>query len=119
MMTKNKKTHDNYLEKIPVRSPLLAFEADENGIVTLSIENKGLFNRIAQVLFKRPKTSYVHLDEFGSFVWQCIDGRADITAIGIAVKEHFGEKAEPLYDRLSRFFQILHSYRFISFKGEK
>ena len=118
-MTKNKKTQRNYLENVPVRSALLAFETDEKGIVTLSIENKGFFNRVAQKLFKRPKISYVHLDEFGSFVWQNIDGVSDITAIGITVKEHFGEKAEPLYDRLSKFFQILHSYRFISFKGEK
>ena len=29
--------------------------------------------------------------------------------------EHFGEKAEPLYERLSQYFQILENYKFITF----
>ena len=32
------------------------------------------------------------------------------------VEKQFGEKANPLYERLARYFQILESYRFITFK---
>ena len=32
-------------------------------------------------------------------------------------KEHFGEAAEPLYPRIVKYFQILDSYHFISFKN--
>ena len=32
-------------------------------------------------------------------------------------KEHFGEAAEPLYPRIVKYFQILESYHFISFKN--
>ena len=53
----------------------------------------------------------------GSFVWPLIDGEKDITEIGKTVKEHFGEKAEPLYERLAKYFQILESYGFISVKN--
>ena len=111
-----KKQQENYLDKVPQRAESLEWTTDENGIVTLFIENKGFFNKIAQKLFKKPKISYVHLDELGSFVWPIIDGEKDITALGVLVKEKFGEKAEPLYPRLAKFFQILESYGFVAIK---
>lgn len=106
----------NYLEKIPVRVEAIKWSQNENGEVTLEIENKGWANRIAQKLFKRPKFSQVHLDEMGNFIWPLIDGERDIIALGKLVEEKFGEKANPLYERLARYFQILESYRFITFK---
>lgn len=106
----------NYLEKIPVRIEAIKWSQNENGEVTLEIENKGWANRIAQKLFKRPKFSQVHLDEMGNFIWPLIDGEHDIIALGMLVEEKFGEKAHPLYERLARYFQILESYRFITFK---
>lgn len=87
---------------------------DEHGLVTLNIENKGVFNRIAQKLLKKPKISYIHLDELGSFVWQRLDEEKNIIALGEEVKEQFGQKAEPLYERLAKYFQILDSYHFIT-----
>lgn len=113
---KNKKLPENYLEKIPARREDIGWSADDKGIVTLEIENKGVFNRIAQKLFKKPKVSYIHLDENGSFAWLQTDGEKDILKIGEAVHERFGEKAEPLYPRLAKFFQILESYSFINLK---
>ncbi len=103
----------NYLEKIPQKNHIYTWKTDADGLVTLEIQNKGVMNRIAQRLFKKPKVSYVHLDEFGSFVWCRIDGKTDITAIGVCVDEHFGEKAHPLYERLAKFFMVLESYGFV------
>lgn len=111
-----KKISDNYLDKIPFKNPVINWETNSDNIVTLLIENKGFFNRMAQKLLKKPKVSQIHLDENGSFVWPLIDGEKDITEIGKYVKEHFGERAEPLYERLAKFFQILESYNFIGFK---
>lgn len=119
-MAKNKNIISvNYLEKIPARHPDINWTADEKGLVTLEIENVGFFNRIAQKLFKKPKISYVHLDENGSFTWSLVDGEKDIIAIGKEVDGHFGEAAHPLYERLAKFFQILDSYHFIVWKEEK
>ena len=115
-MKKKNIISENYLEKTPVISSYLKWSSDENGKVTLQIENTGFFNRVAQRLFKKPEFTYVHLDETGSFVWPLIDGEKDILKLGEYVKEHFGEKAEPLYERLAKFFQILESYNFITFK---
>lgn len=113
-MKMSKKNSKNYLEFVPVRK--IERFTEENGVITLEIENKGVFNRVAQKLLKKPKISYIHLDEMGSFVWPLIDGERNITDIGVFVKEHFGEKAEPLYERLAKYFKVLESYDFVEFK---
>lgn len=110
----NKKVK-NFLENKPYRNESIGWNCDENGVVTLEIENKGFVNKIAQKLFKKPKISFVHLDEIGSYVWPIIDGQKDIIEIGEQVKEKFAEKAEPIYERLAKYFQILASYGFIKF----
>lgn len=107
----SKKKQNNYLEFVPQRK--VERFSEEDGVITLEIENKGVFNFIAQKLFKKPKVSYIHLDEMGSFVWPLIDGERNITDIGVFVKEHFGEKAEPLYERLAQYFKVLESYGFV------
>ncbi len=109
----NKQKGDNLLDFIPVRNEQIAFSTDQNGKVTLEIENKGLFNKIAQKFFKKPKISFIHLDDMGSFIWPLIDGQKNIHKIGELVKEHFGEEAEPLYERLCKYVKILESYGFI------
>lgn len=114
---KKKVISKNYLEGIPFRNPDIEWKEVDERKVTLEIRNTGLFNRFAQKFFKRPKISYVHLDEMGSFVWPLIDGEKNLIEIGEYVEEHFGEKAEPLFERLAKYFQILESYNFIKFKG--
>ncbi len=91
----------------------IRFTADDAGLVTLEIDNKGFFNRLAQKLFKKPPVSYIHLDELGSFIWPLLDGEKTIFSLGEAVEAEFGEKAHPLYERLTKYFQILDSYHFI------
>lgn len=112
---KNKNVNsENYLEKKPICKDGLNWSEDENGNVTLEMENKGVANRIMQKLIKKPKISYIHLDEMGSFIWPLMDGEKDILEIGKYVEEHFGEKANPLYERLSQYFKTLEKYNFIS-----
>ncbi len=107
-----KKGQENYLDKVPLKKRELGW-SEKDGLVTLEIENKGIMNRLMQILIKKPKISYIHLDEFGSFVWLVIDGEKNISSIGQEVEEKFGEKAHPLYERLSQYFMILDSYGFI------
>ncbi len=106
---------ENYLEKIPKRN-VMNFSVDEKNIITLEIENRGLANKIAQKILKKPKISYIHLDKFGSFVWSKIDGVKSIIDIGKDIEKEFGDEANPLYERLAKYFEILRSYDFVSFK---
>ena len=114
---KNKRTvYENYLDKVPMHKDGLNWSIDENGTVILEVVNKGIANKVLQVLLKKPKVSFIHLDEMGSFIWQKIDGKKNVFAIGKKVKEHFGENAEPLYERLAQYFVILESYGFVEFR---
>lgn len=116
MKKKEKAASENYLERKPKRPEGIVWSVDEKKIVTLNIENTGVFNRIAQKLFHKPEITYIHLDEIGSFVWPLIDGEKDIIELGKAVEAEFGERAEPLYARLAKYFQILDSYHFLEWK---
>ena len=111
-MARKSKQQVNYLDMIPVRADL-AWSADETGIITLEIENRGLMNAIAQKVFHKPRISYVHLDTMGSFLWPLIDGQRTVYDLAAPVKERFGEDAEPLYPRIAKYFQILASYNFV------
>lgn len=112
-MSKKISKNKNFLELIPIPKAEINWQKDKEGMVTLEIENKGFFNFLAQKLFKKPKISFVHLDETGSFIWPLLDGKADVEQIAQRVKEHFGQKADPLYERLCKYIKILESYGFI------
>lgn len=101
------KKKTNYLDKIPACSSEISHISNDDGTITLLIENKGIANKIAQILLKKPRISHIHLDEIGSFVWLMIDGKKSIYDIAVSVDTYFGEKAQPLYERLIEFFNIL------------
>ena len=80
-----KKQAENYLDKKPIRAGL-EWDTDENGKVTLHVENKGAMNRFAQLVFKKPKVSFIHLEEMGSFIWPLIDGEKNVCRLGELVE---------------------------------
>ena len=90
------KQKDNYLDYVPKHNSLFECRENKKGRVEVKVHNKGIFNRIAQLIARKPRYSYIELDDFGTFVWHSIDGVRSIYDIGQLVKEHFGEKAEPL-----------------------
>lgn len=114
-MKKKDELNENYLDRVPKIKNGLNWELSDGGEVILLSENKGAFNRAAQLLLKKPRYSKIHLDALGSYAWRLIDGKKSIYEMGGSVKEAFGEKAEPLYERLSKYFDILFRYGFIEF----
>ncbi|MBE5942297.1 MAG: PqqD family protein [Lachnospiraceae bacterium] len=111
---RNKKQKDsNYLDFVPKRNENFSWETDESGTVVVSVEHKGFFDKIAQKYFGKPAVSQIHLEEMGSFIWPLIDGERDVMQIGKEVKEHFGEKAEPLYPRLVQYMAMLENQGFV------
>ncbi len=96
-----------------VRIKGISFTKDEKGEVTLLKENKGILNTICQKVLKKPRITKIHLDEMGSFIFPLLDGDMTISSLGEKVKEHFGDKAEPLYERLVKYIKILESYGFV------
>lgn len=110
-----KKTESvNYLDLIPKHREEIRAEISNDGKVTVFIENKGVFNTVAQKLFKKPRFTQVHLDRMGNFIWQAIDGKRSVYDIALLVKDEFKDGAEPLYDRLVQYMKTLESYEFIT-----
>ena len=107
---------NNLLDYIPCRNPQISWSYDNDYIVTVDLINKGLFNRIAQKFFGRPRISHIKLEEFGSFIWMQIDGVKSVYDIAQLLKEKFGEKAEPLYDRIAIYMRLLKNNNLIELR---
>ncbi len=75
------------MDYVPVCAPEFSWKLDKKGIVVIEMENKGFYNWLAQKLFKRPRFSHISLDEYGSFIWQQMDGKKSIYEISKLVKE--------------------------------
>ncbi len=109
------KEKKNFLDYVPCCNPLYTWDVDKKGIVTVDVVHKGFYPFLAQKLFKRPRVSHIKLDEYGSFIWQQMDGSKTIYDIAELVKEQYGEAAEPLLDRLVEYFRILYQNKFIGY----
>lgn len=108
------KAKENYLEYIPVI--VAEYETGDDGSITVLQENKGIMKWLTQKLIKKPRVSKIHLDKMGNFIWPLMNGENSILDIANAVKEQFGDEAEPLYDRLVKYIKTLESYGFISIR---
>lgn len=112
------KKNNNYLDFIPIINPQNDWSEDEEGIVTIHMVHRGFYATIAQKFFHTPRVSHIKLDKYGSFLWKELDGRRTVGQLAQRMKEQFGDKAEPLYDRLVHYMQILHNNKFILFQGK-
>ena len=55
------------------------------------------------------------MSRLGSFIFPLIDGKKSVYDIGQKVKAQFGEEAEPLYPRLTKYMKMLHDYGFVEY----
>ena len=81
---------------------------DDEDRVALMVPRMGrgrLGRGLSRLLRSRPYQ--VHLDDVGSFVWRRCDGSATVAEIAGAMHDAFGEKIEPVEDRLVSFLQQL------------
>ncbi|KPU27196.1 hypothetical protein TR13x_06435 [Caloranaerobacter sp. TR13] len=113
-MVKKIKKSDNFLELIPKKNNTLEWIVNDEGLVQVIIPRNGILDRIVRVFFKTPEVMRIDLDPIGSCVWKSIDGQRNIQDIAKILKEEFGEKAEPLYERLGTYINILRNNKFIT-----
>ncbi|WP_101698555.1 PqqD family protein [Clostridium minihomine] len=112
-----KRKRENYLDFVPVINPRNTWD-EKKSIVTIHMVNRGFAHTIAQKLFRSPRVSHIALDQYGSFLWKKIDGVRTVGDLANEMKAQFGDKAEPLYDRLIHYMKILHNNRFILYQGK-
>lgn len=100
---KPKKLSRNYMDLVFVPQSDLEYEVDEEGTVTLLMEHTGVFDRIAQRFFHRPKLSRVRLDVCGSCLWRSLDGRRTVLELVEEMKKAFPEEQEDMLKRAVNF----------------
>lgn len=108
----------NYLELTPYR--VYKEEIDEQGIVTVLVPK--FTNRfLAKYLLPRLKSTHfkIKLDEIGSETWKQIDGKKNVEQIAEVLSGIFGDKIQPVHDRLTRFFTRMYMEGYISFNEIK
>lgn len=119
-MSNNKEKHneDNFLLYIPKKKHK-EWEV-KNGRVYLIFHHDKAIERFIRWLVKKPTVSDIELDDVGSATWQLIDGSRSVYDIGIELKNQFGDKCEPAFDRLIMYLRYLNRKALISFdKGEQ
>ncbi|MDO4169075.1 MAG: PqqD family protein [Lachnospiraceae bacterium] len=114
MSKKRNNTDKNYLDHIPKINDK-KWEVLEDGMVEVVVENTGFYNTVAQKIFKKPRYSFIKLDEYGSYVWQQIDGEKSIFEIGEKLKKHHKGASNQLYERLATYFGILEKNEYVVF----
>lgn len=111
------KKKENFLDFIPVINPKNTWD-NNDGKVVVHMVHRGFYAAIAQKFFHTPRVSHIDLDEYGSYLWTRIDGKKTVGSLADEMKAQFGEKAEPLYDRLVKYIQILRNNEFILLQGK-
>ena len=114
----SKKQSENYLDFVPVMNARNSWSQDEDGTVTIHMVHEGVYDKLAQKVFHTPRVSHIRLDAYGSFLWPRIDGQRSVGQLAEELKAEFGEAAEPLYDRLVQYMQILRNNKFVFFLGK-
>ncbi|MBO5850487.1 MAG: PqqD family protein [Paludibacteraceae bacterium] len=91
----------------------------EDSIVTLDVENKGFFNRIAQKFFGQPKISHISLDKYGSTLWQLLDGENTVFQIVKKMEESFPTEKDKMLNRVIAFLHNLQVNKYIVDKAKE
>lgn len=112
MSSRNRKAREKVLEGVnllglaPFR--MAEWEEVDGRIVLLRPEPatgglRGLLDRF----FHRMSARRVRLDEVGSFAWGLFDGHRTVAEVGEAMRTRFGEKVEPVEERLGRLVWLM------------
>ncbi|MBU8920913.1 MAG: PqqD family protein [Bacteroidales bacterium] len=116
MSNKDKPSEVNLLKLIPTR--LMEYETGDDGLVTIIAPREAgrIMKTILRNRVKRKITKWA-LDDIGSAVWNLCDGERTVGAIGEIMKEDFGERIEPCFDRLALFFGQLEGARYVEYRN--
>lgn len=92
-------------------------ETREDGLVVL-FKPKFTNPFLAKLFLPRMKQPYykINLDEIGSFFWLNCNGKRTVKEIAELHKNNFGEKVEPLYERIAHFIASLEKNRLLTLK---
>lgn len=98
------KTNQDILDIVYKICDNIEYDVNEDKIVTI-LEKQGhkVQNFFRKLKFKIPTYKKIELDEYSSAVFLEINGEKTVEEIGKKLEAKFGEKVNPLYERLLLF----------------
>lgn len=88
-----------------------------NGRWVVHVPRKSWIEKQAVRFLKQPAVIKVSLDEMGVAVVARCDGNHSISRIADALKDEFGEAAEPLLPRLAKFIELMEANGWLAWKA--
>jgi hypothetical protein len=119
MMAKKKKVSQNYMDAVYEVKEGLVWRKKENGLVELDMVHKGVYNKIAQKFFHRPKVSHIALDDYGTALWEALDGTNTVFELVHIMQERFPGEQDRMLQRVISFMGTLERTGFIQRKNRK
>ena len=105
---KSENKQENFLEYIPVANfNWRVSEETKKVVVERPKFDNAILKKYLLPYFKKQNFD-VKLDDFGSFVWQQIDGEKNIYEIANVLEKKYGKKVQPVYERISQFIKHFH-----------
>jgi len=108
-------TSINYLELTPVRN--YEHVVEDSGLISVLVPKFDI-NWLDKIMSKIIKSRFfkAKLDEFGTATWLEMDGTKSVQSVSEHLQKKFGEKINPVDERLTKFLSELYKYNFITFK---
>ena len=78
-----------------------------------SVGLKGAVDRF----FHKMSASRIRLDHVGAFAWRHFDGERTVAGLGDLMREEFGERVEPVEERLGHFVWTMRKEGFLDYPG--
>ena len=112
-MKKNEKREDNFLLYIPKKKH--KDWEERKGKVFLIFHHDKAAEKFLRWLVKKPYVSDIELDDIGSNTWKLIDGERSVHEIAQGLLKIYGDKIEPVNERLIMYLRHLNKKGWISF----
>ena len=108
-------TSINYLELTPVRN--YEHVVEDTGLISVLVPKFDI-KWLDKIMSKIIKSRFfkAKLDEFGTATWLEMDGTKSVQSVSEHLQKKFGEKINPVDERLTKFLSELYKYNFITFK---
>lgn len=114
---KKKEDSKNLLELIPSKLCDSVFEGEKEFILLPKFPSKFGRKFIMPILTK--PFLKIELDEIGTYIWNTVDGEKNVYEICEMAKNHFGDKVEPVYERVGKFFSMMKLSSVVEFIDEE
>lgn len=107
---------ENLLMTYPIRVTDIAWERHADGSITLRVAPHGLLGQLVSRWSREPSQAY-RLDPVAGRVWELSDGTRTVMEIGKLLYSEFGEREEPIAERVAKEVLGLKRRHALAIKG--